>query len=102
LPKRSKKETKKKSPTTVTLSKEQFDSLLNEIKELKEQVEVLKAKKELAAPDIPKRPIYYSLSRIEELKEQRRAELQAKIDQKMEKAIDMVLLDAKVNPPKRY
>jgi len=102
MPRKTKRETKRQSPT-ITLSKEQFDNLINEIKKLKEEVEVLRAKKEIAREqNIPKRPIYYSLSNIEELRQKREEELQAKVETKVEKAIDMILLDAKVNPPKRY
>jgi len=90
---------------TVTLTKEQFDKLIEEITKLKEELEIVKAQKEQVELITPQQPRFYSLSPIETLAEAKRREerkLAAEVKEKLEKAIDMIILDGKLNPPKRH
>jgi len=110
MPKKKKKESSTKEET-VTLTKEQFNTLLSELQTLKKRVEELSEVKaelegvrELQSPQQSRgKPIYHTLSRIRELQMERELEYERKVQQKLDRAIDILLYNLqKVNPPKRY
>jgi len=89
---------KKKTEETVTLSKEQFDTLLNEINSLKTKVQELSTKSVSQKP-----PVFYSGGNSLQGKEMRTEEKKEKVlsGEKMTRAIDLVIEDFRKNPPRR-
>lgn len=92
---------------TVTLSKKDLLSLIDEIKALRVKVDKLEVEKEqelLTAVPIQPKPTFYSLSAIRE--SQMRKDLEREQDirdsPEMEYAVEAILQDVKQNPIKKY
>jgi len=100
MPRKTKKSSTSPKTETVTLSKEQFNKLLSELTKLREEVEILKVQKETEALVTPPTPKYYSLSVVEEARAREEAELEKKTKEKMNKAIELILKDYELNPPR--
>jgi len=84
---------------TVTLSKEQFNAILNELSSLKDQV------KELSSRPMPssKPPVFYSGGNPSMTKELLQSEKREVIlsGEKMQEAVDAAIKDYERNPPRR-
>jgi len=98
MPKKTKPKEEKK-PETVTLTKDQFDTLLGEIVSLKEQVQELSER-----PSSGKPPVFYSGGDPNAIKDLLQEEKKEKIlsGDTMRRAVDMAIKDYKQNPPRRY
>lgn len=84
---------------TVTISKDKLEKLLEKIESLEKKVEEL-SKEKIVHTTTNSKPVLHSLTAIKAIQSQREVEFRNKIEEQLNKAAELAILDYKRNPPK--